>query len=269
MNNEELQKYALTFVEHLQKRYKCDLTNPRTIKDKLNWLKVYDCTPLKTKCADKILLRDYVNSKIVGIPMIPIIKTYSNADEIDFDSLPNACVIKCNHGSGYNIMYEKGKSNEQDVIKKLNEWLNTDYSNEHNQVELHYRNIERKILVEEKINIIKDYKFWCFNGVPKFFVSVIKSHFMNYYDMKGNKLNIARCGHPNFYEEIGLPKSILEQLKYYATVLSNDFKFVRVDFAKSFDDVYYLTELTFIPGSGLVRHKNKNIDYMIGDMLTL
>ena len=92
---------------------------------------------------------------------------------------------------------------------------------------------------------------------------------MNYYDMKGNKLNIARCGHPNFYEEIGLPKSILEQLKYYATVLSNDFKFVRVDFAKSFDDVYYLTELTFIPGSGLVRHKNKNIDYMIGDMLTL
>ena len=38
--------------------FNLDLDNPKTIQDKINWMKIYDTTPLKTKCADKIRVHE-------------------------------------------------------------------------------------------------------------------------------------------------------------------------------------------------------------------
>ena len=81
-----------------------DLENPKTFNEKIQWLKLYDSTPIKTQLADKYLVRDWVKEKIGEEYLIPLLGVYDNFDEIDFDKLPEQFVIKCNHGCGYNIV---------------------------------------------------------------------------------------------------------------------------------------------------------------------
>ena len=54
----------------------------------------------------------------------------------------------------------------------------------------------------------------------------------------------------------------------YATILSKDFKFVRVDFYEIEGKVYF-GELTFIPAASYVKYKNPNTDFEFGKLLKL
>lgn len=77
-----------------------DLENPQTFDEKLQWLKLYDSTPLKTRLADKYLVRDWVKDKIGEKYLIPLLGVWDSFDEIDFDKLPEEYVLQCNHGCG-------------------------------------------------------------------------------------------------------------------------------------------------------------------------
>ena len=123
---------------------------------------------------------------------IPIIAEYKRPEDIDFSKLPNKFVIKCNHGSGYNIIVkDKKKINIKDICNKLNTWLKEDYSLKY-YCELHYKNIPHKIFIEKYMendgkSALTDYKFSCFNGEPKF-CQVMNDRFtnklhFNYYDL--------------------------------------------------------------------------------------
>lgn len=64
-------KYFITSdVKRTKKRFKkrfgyvIDLNNPITFNEKIQWLKINDKNPLRTKCADKYEVREYVKSKI-------------------------------------------------------------------------------------------------------------------------------------------------------------------------------------------------------------
>lgn len=150
--------------------YDLDLENPQTFCEKMNWMKVYDSTFLKTYCADKLLVREYVEDKLGVDLSIPVIGVYDKFEDIDFSKLPKNYVIKCNHGSGMNIIVKDGKVNKADVKQKLDKWMCTDYLH---LLEFHYKPIKKKIFIEEyKDNGeqgLIDYKFWCFNGQPKFY----------------------------------------------------------------------------------------------------
>ena len=87
-----------------------DLQNPKTIQDKLVWLNIYDANPLKTLCADKIKIHDYCKDTLGKDICVPIIKTYDKPKDINFDELPDSFVLKCNHGSGMNIIVKDKKS---------------------------------------------------------------------------------------------------------------------------------------------------------------
>ena len=77
-----------------------------TIQEKLNYLLVHESPDIKSKIADKILLHDYSIKKL-GIDIcVPIIKIYDNANDIKLEDLPDKFVLKCNHGSGMNILCE-------------------------------------------------------------------------------------------------------------------------------------------------------------------
>ena len=47
-------------------KFKCpiDLKNPKTLDEKIQWLKLYDSTPIKTQLTDKYLVREWVSEKI-------------------------------------------------------------------------------------------------------------------------------------------------------------------------------------------------------------
>lgn len=48
----------------LSKGRSCDLDHPRTMMDKLQWLKLYDSTPLKGRVADKYLAREWIADRV-------------------------------------------------------------------------------------------------------------------------------------------------------------------------------------------------------------
>ena len=57
------------------------------------------------KCTDKVAVRDYVKEKIGEEYLKPVLQICNNFDEIDFDKLPNAFVIKCNHGCKWQFIF--------------------------------------------------------------------------------------------------------------------------------------------------------------------
>jgi len=249
-----------------------DFKNPKTIQEKIQWLKIFDTTPLKTKCADKIKIHEYCKEKLGEDICIPILKVYDNVSQIKWEELPEEFVIKCNHGSGMNIIVpDKSKLNKSDAVAKLSRWMATDFAFQ-NGCELQYHDIERKIFVEKyefdesQKSSLFDYKFWCFNGVPKFY-TINDGHGHGdilYYTMDDEIMNPYMVTSTHAYKK---PKGF-DRMVQYAKKLSSDFKFVRVDFYEVNSQIY-LGELTFTPGSGFFRYKDKKYDTIFGDMLKI
>lgn len=254
-----------------------NVKNPVTIQDKIAWLIVYDSTPLKTKCADKIQVHDYCVEKLGKDICVPIIKVWGKVEDIDWNELPNQFVIKCNHGSGMNIVIkDKSTLNINEAKRKLTQWMHTDFSSLVND-EMHYHDIPHKVFAEvymedenQKTSLF-DYKFWCFNGEPKFY-TINDGHghgSINHYNLKGEYMpELSRPEYksdPN--RQYPQPKFLNEMIEI-SKKLSEDFKFVRVDFYEV-NGKMYLGELTFTPGAGLFTYSNRESNVKVGDMLNL
>lgn len=263
------------YNEEIRKN-KIDLINPKTIQDKINWLKIHDSTPLKGKCADKIKNHEFCKEVLGEDICIPIIKVYNNVSEIKLEELPEQFVLKCNHGYHMNIICKDKKTFDLEKAKRdLEKWVSTDFGCDSFQP--HYSYIEPKIFAEKYMEDEKqkkslfDYKFWCFNGVPKFFTinDGLGGGAINHYDMNGNPLTIDRGGAygANWDKNYEKPKNF-EKMVEYAKKLSSRFIFVRVDFYEINGKVY-LGELTFTPGRGMFRYKDSKDDLKVGEMLEL
>ena len=185
-------------LEYLQFYYcyvrgkEINIEKPESFTEKLNWMKVYDHNSLYTTLVDKYLVKDYV-SHIVGTEyVIPTIGVWDNADDIDFDSLPDKFVLKCNHDSG-RVFICKDKSNFDFVEAKrcLNEQLNKDYYQ--GGREWVYKDVPRKVIAEEYIEDLADnnYKFFCFRGkVKALYVAPYREKYVDYFDENYNHLDI-------------------------------------------------------------------------------
>ena len=179
------------------KKKPLNLDNPLTFNEKIQWLKLYDSTPIKTFLADKYKVRNYIKKVIGEEYLIPIYGVYDNSEDINFDKLPNKFVIKYNHGSGFNIIVKnKTELNLESIKKRLNIWKKSKFGN--NSVELHYRDIIPKIIIEKYMDDstgeLKDYKITCFNGKPEFIWIDSEryiNHKRNLYDLNWNQLILS------------------------------------------------------------------------------
>lgn len=253
---------------------KLDLKNPRTFNEKLQWLKLYyyPQNDLAVKCADKYRVREYIKDKGYGNTLVPLLGAWDNVEDIDWDSLPNKFVLKCNHGCAYNIVCnDKTEFDRIKAKKQLNTWLKEDFGAFN--IEPHYSNIKKhKITCEEFLgdNLV-DYKFFCFNGIPKFiYVSSDLIHDrqarIGFFNIDGSKINLKRDDYASI-EKIELPSFYNEMLEM-ASKLCKDFPFVRVDFFVT-DNKYYFAELTFTPSACMMPFNPKEIDLEWGNMLNI
>ena len=64
-----------------------DLKCPKTLNEKLQWLKIYDRKPIYTTMVDKYAVKDYVASIIGEEYIIPTLGVWEEFDDIDFDLL--------------------------------------------------------------------------------------------------------------------------------------------------------------------------------------
>ena len=227
-----------------------NLENPKTFNEKIQWLKLYDSTPIKTRLADKYLVREWVKEKIGEEYLIPLLGVWDKAEDINFDKLPKQFVLKCNHGSGYNIIVkDKSKINVNKIRKQLNEWLNEDFAFKYG-FELHYSYIPRKIIAEKYLetydNNLQDYKFLCFDQIVKY-VWVDKDRYSNhkrniydvYYNFQDKQINTYYKHFSQHVKPVNYDK-MLE----FAKELSKGFSFARVDFYEHEGRLYF-GEITF------------------------
>lgn len=166
--------------EYLQRRFQAelgkslDLDNPQTFNEKLQWLKLYNRKPEYTMMVDKYKVREYIAQTLGEEYLIPLLGVWDDPDEIDFDALPDQFVLKCNHNSGLGmcICKDKSKLDISKVRAELRKGLKENYYIRHR--EWPYKDVPRKIIAEKYMvddsncGELTDYKFFCFNGVPKF-----------------------------------------------------------------------------------------------------
>jgi hypothetical protein len=253
-----------------------DLEHPRTFNEKIQWMKLYDSTPLKTRLADKYLVRDWVAEKIGPEYLIPLLGVWDSFDEIDFNELPNQFVLKANHGCGWNIIVkDKSRFNKEEARRNFDYWMRMNFAYCAG-LELHYRNIPPKIIVEKYMEDenkqLVDYKFYCFEGKP-YFIEFLSDRFeqggfkCTMYDLEWNPTGWTPEALHEPCNIVTKPKNLTKMI-YLAKMLCFDFHYVRVDFY-SLDEKVYFGEMTFTPMSGLGRFKPKEWDLKLGEMIKL
>ena len=253
-----------------------DLNNPKTINEKMQWLKLNDHNDLYTILVDKYKVRNYVKEKIGEKYLIPLIGVWDNPDDIDFDALPNQFVLKCNHNSGLGMCICKNKSklNIKKIKSNLKKGLKQDYYLTGR--EWPYKNVDRKIIcekymIDESNKELKDYKFYCFNGEMKFVMInsgrfTCKNTKADYFDRNFEWLDFTwGYEHSNIRPE--KPK-MFEEMCRIAEKLSEGLKYVRVDLYNINGDIYF-GEFTFFDGSGFDKICPINWDYKFGDMINI
>ena len=294
-------KLKILLKYFLRKGRIINFNNPKLFTEKIQWLKVYDCTPIKTKLADKILVQDWVKEQIeqaraqeaykdIEIHFKKIYGIYEKYEDIDFSKLPREYVIKTNHGSKMQLLVIEGGKPDKSEKDIFNNYLKVNYAYK-SGYEMQYDKIKPLIFTEEYIKNTNayfyhlqqfsldfqkhrpelfEYLIFCFNGEPKLilFGSGKRTNKIccTMFDTEWNNLHFNYGGYLH-ETEIPKPKNFDKMLKI-AKILSKDFKFVRVDLHNINGKIYF-GEMTFTPASGYMKFKPRNYDRILGDMLNL
>ena len=252
-----------------------DLANPRTINEKIQWMKLYDSTPLKTVLADKYKVRQWVAERIGDEHLIPLLGKWENADDIDFDTLPDRFVLKANHGAGWNIIVKDKKTMDVPKVRgQLNTWLKTNFAFLHG-FQMHYKDIPPAVIAEEYIENVDgevyDYKFLCFSGEPKYFwVDMGRNtpnHKRSIFDLNFVPQPFSINRFPSLDIPFVTPENY-DKMVAITRILCEGFKFVRVDLYNVNGKIYF-GEMTFTSTSGLIKIYPPEYATILGDMITL
>ena len=256
---------------------KLNLKSPSTLGEKIEWLKLNYQRELLIKITDKLASREFV-VEATGVPSVlnRIYGVYDCTGEIPFHELPERFVIKTNRWSGDVWVNRGGQSADIFQLEKFDKLLQRKYGDK--VAEWPYWHIEPKVFVEEYLENqfaqLVDYKFFCFNGVPKL-VRVGKDRYhgeqqISYFDTNWNLMPFRDAKAPNLEEgnEFPCPSSYDDMLRY-AVLLSKSLPFVRVDFYDIFGECRF-GELTLYHESGCgCNFHPENWNHTIGEWLEL
>lgn len=266
-------EWMCKFYSRILLKKKVDLKNPKTFNEKIQWLKIHDYpnNQLVIQGADKYRVRKYVQEKGLENILVPMIADWDNPEKINWDELPDKFVLKCNHGCAYNILCaDKSSFDKEDAVKKMKKWMKEDFGAFN--IETHYSKIVPHITCEEYLGeCIIDYKFFCFNGEPKYiYVSSDLVHDrqaqIGFFYLDGTKMPLIRDDYaPMDIEEL---PPFFENMKKDAEVLCEDFPFVRVDFFVA-NNTYYFAELTFTPSGGMMPFNPDKYDLEWGENMDI
>ena len=267
-------KFAETFG------YPLDWAHPRTLNEKLNWMKLNFREPLQKIAADKFAVRAHVAAKVGEKYLIPLIRKCDRAEEIRFAELPAAFVLKTNHGSGQNwIVRDKSREDERAVVRQFREWMATSHyaaSREWPYKGMKPAIVVDELLLDERGQIPSDFKFHCFGGkVAAIQVDLDRetAHRRNFYDLDWNlqpfiwtEWEGAKPSWPNG-RAVERPAALAEMVRV-AETLAADFPYARIDLFYCGGKVYF-GEITFYHGGAFERFDPPEFDRFFGDKLAL
>lgn len=253
---------------------KLNMDEPVTFNEKIQWLKVYDRNPLYPQLVDKYEVRNYISSKIGEDYLIPLIGVYNHVDEIDFGTLPDSFVLKCTHDSGGVVICKDKESFDLHAAKeKLERHMAINYY--WTKREWPYKDVTPKIvcekyMVDESGLELKDYKIFCFHGVPKMIqvdFDRFQGHKRNLYTPEWQYIEASIEYPANPDKTVKKPRQ-LDKMLNLARVLSHGFPHVRVDFY-SINDQLYFGELTLHHGSGIEKFEPSSLGVKMGTWIKI
>lgn len=275
---------------YLSLRYRClmghwiNWKHPKTFSEKLQWLKVYGFKAEYTRLVDKLAVKDYVASKIGKKYIIPTLGVWDKVEDIDWDALPNQFVLKTTHGGGscgVVICSDKANFDREKAIRKLETSMRTNAGQTYR--ERPYLNVPRKIIAEKFMaerktdgkpieTDLPDYKFFCFNGEPKY-CQVIRDRStketIDFYDMEWNLMPFVGLNPvaKNGTSPIAKPLHFDNMIKI-CRKLSKNMKFSRIDLYV-INDKEYFGEITLYPATGFGEFTPEEWNKRLGDLIKL
>ena len=251
-----------------------NLDNPVLFSEKMQWLKLHYRNGLMPIVGDKYEVRKYLKDRGFGYLLNQLIAVYDTIDAFSPSNLPEKFVLKATHASGWNFIVKDKKKVKWWIRKKhMNYWLHNDI--EWNGRDWHYGEMKPRIIcekyLEDESGGLMDYKFFCFNGEPRFLqVNIdrgLSTSTQNYYDLEWRLLPFGKS-HPHNPNKIIPKPRRLDKMIELAKDLSAPFPFVRVDLYQSGGCIYF-GEFTFFPCSGMPDFIPSDYDRIVGEMLDL
>lgn len=267
-------RYLVRFHKRL------NLKSPQTLNEKILYMSLRTDTTLWTRLADKYAVRGYVEECGLSDILVPLYGHWENADEIDFQKLPNSFVLKTVQGSGDIILVKDASTVDMNAIRyKMDKAVRMKYG----ELEggKHYMRIKPAIIAESFMvnddvsakysTSIIDYKIWCFNGKPYYVWACCNR------DKHGTDVmtyDLDWHAHPEysvFYDHYRegqiIPKpDNFDQMMLIAEKLAKPFPVVRVDLYNLAGQIYF-GEMTFTSLGGLMDFYTDDFQKMCGDLI--
>ncbi|EAR15325.1 glycosyltransferase [Robiginitalea biformata HTCC2501] len=263
--------------------YELNLQHPRTLNEKINWLKLHDRTPLHSQCSDKYAVRDYVKGKIGENYLVPLYFSTEDAADINernIDKFP--CIIKTNHdSSGGVFLREKEGVDWQEIQAKMAKRMHRNYYT--NSREWQYKNIKPRIIVEQLLlddegKIPADIKVHVFHGKPEMIQMDegrgTDGHFRNWYSPSWDLLpmrwsSVLKNGRLTDPKNVPVDKPrSLDKILELSRQLAEPFLYARIDWYEVGNRIYF-GEITFHHDGGYRPILPKEWDYKLGEKLDL
>lgn len=259
-----------------------NLSAPESLNEKIQWLKLYDRTSLHTQCADKYMVRSYVENIVGSEYLIPLLYHTDNPRQIVREQIPDiACIIKVNNDSGGGIIVrDKNSQDWKQIQKHFSRKLKSSYYRL--KKEWQYKEIKPLIIVEQLLQdddgeVPLDYKFHCFHGRVEVIgvdLDRFSKHRRNFYNRNWELMpfvwspisNEGEALWPNG-RSIERPKC-LEEMISIAEQLSRAFVYCRVDLYLLGEQIFF-GEITFHHGGGCEVFSPAEWDKKLGNFLDL
>lgn len=276
-------KTYLQLLYRFKMGHRLDLNHPKTFTEKIQWLKLYNRRPEYTLMVDKYAVKKYVADIIGEKYIIPTLGVWNKPEDIDWDALPNEFVLKTTHGGGSGGVvickdkktFDRNKailtlrdSMDSDIYRSLREWP--------------YKDVKRRVFAEKymvpkdminnPIYDLSDYKFFCFNGEPKYCQVIRNRHSkesIDFYDMNWRHQEFVGLNPiaSNGINPVPRPL-LLDEMICICHKLSENMKFVRIDMYV-IDNRIYFGEITFYPASGIGLFNPDKWNTELGNLINL
>ena len=250
-----------------------NLKQSKNFNEKLQYIKLYDHNPKYTKMVDKLAMREIIKEKIGEGYTVPVLGIWNSFEEIDFNTLPDRFVLKCNHDSGsYIICPNKELLDLDKAKKKISIALKHNYYYQNR--EWIYKDIKPQVFAEQflkdnETDFLWDYKFFCFHGKPRIMYveqEASDNKTAAFFDMDKNFLDLE-VDDPRRSVPAELP-DCFDRMKDISAVLSEGIPFLRVDFFV-INGKIYVGEMTFFHDGGFGKIRQKEWNLRMGSWIDL
>ena len=271
-------KTYIKILYRLFMKQKLDLIHPKSLNEKIQWLKLYDRKEMYSKMVDKYTSKEYVSNIIGKKYIIPTYGVWDNFDNIDFSKLPTQFVLKCTHDCGSVIVCKnKYKFDIEFASKRIKKAMSFNYF--YVGREWAYKNIKPRIIAEQYIEDadtkdLRDYKFYCFTDVvDSVLVCLDRVSGNTKFYLFDKNWNLKRYNKfaKDLPAEFTLPKpNNIDEMFEIAKKLSvaSGAPFLRVDLYNANGKIYF-GELTFYPDCGLDNNRLPETDLYFGGLIKL